>query len=512
MEPAGRRHKWLITLTVMSGAILGSLDASIVNVALPNMRGALSASMEGIAWVSTGYILSSVIVMPIVALLSSRFGRKRFYLFSVVLFTVASTLCGFAWDLASMVSLRIIQGVGAGALIPLAQAILRETFPPEEQPMASGIYGFGVMLGPAIGPTIGGWLTDHYSWPWIFYIKWPVGVITALLIIRYIEDPPFLVRDRGKMDLPGVALLALGLGALQIMLEKGQQRDWFASDLIVLLGSISVLALGLFIRRELTTDKPAVDLKILKNVNLSAASILGGVIGIALMGSLFLIPLFLQQVLHYPAMDAGLTILPRSIAMITAMPIAGRIYNRTGPKLLTAAGFFLLIVSFYQFSRLSLHVGYWDIFLPQFLQGFGFGVIFVSLSTAALSTFEKKFLTAASGLYNVIRQVAGSIGIALAATLLTRGETWNRALLVEHVNVFRGGVPERLDAYAQLLESRGADSTEAAQGALKMLDGIVNQQSVMLSYNHCFYLASVMFVISLPLILLIKGGFPKERN
>ena len=402
----------MITLTVMSGAIMAALDTSIVNVALPNMRGALGASVEEIAWVATGYILSSVIVMPLVALLSSRFGRKRYYIFSVLLFTVASTVCGFAWDLASMITLRVIQGIGGGALIPLAQAILRETFPPEEQAMASGFTAWASCWDPAIGPTLGGWLTDNYSWPWIFYIKWPLGIVAMLLIMRFIEDPPYLVREKGSLDFPGIGFLAIGLGALQIMLEKGQQRDWFASELIVLLAAISGLALILFVWRELKAEKPAVDLRILKNINFACACFLGGLIGLALMGSLFLVPLLLQQLLHYPALDSGLAVVPRSVAMILAMPIAGRLYNRTGPKVIIATGLMLLILSFHQFSSLSLNVGYWDIFIPQFLQGVGFGIIFVSLSTAALSTFEKRAMTAASGLYNVIRQVSGSIGIA----------------------------------------------------------------------------------------------------
>lgn len=509
MEPSGRRHKWLITLTVMSGAILATLDMSIVNVALPNMSGALGASIEEIAWVSTGYILSSVIVMPIVALLSARFGRRRYFIFSVLLFTLASTFCGFAWNLASIVTLRIIQGFGGGALIPLAQAILRETFPPEEQAMASGIYGLGVMLGPAVGPTIGGWLTDNYSWPWIFYIKWPLGIVTVLLILRFIQDPPFLVKQEGRLDFPGIAFMALSLGAFQIMLEKGEQQDWFASNMILALAAVSGMALVLFIWRELKTERPAVDLRILKNVNLASASILGGVIGMALMGSLFLIPLFLQQLLHYPALDSGLAVLPRSIAMIVTMPIAGRLYNRTGPKPMIGAGFLLMIVSFYQMSVLSLNAGYWDIFFPQFVQGIGFGSIFVPLSTAALSTFEKRHLTAASGLYNVIRQVSGSIGIALAATLLTRSENWYRAVLMKNVTAFGDGASERLQAYSSNLLSHGSDYAQAAQTALKMLDRLVMQQALMLSYNRCFYIVSVVFLVSLPLVLLIKG-FPEK--
>ena len=496
----------------MSGAILASLDISIVNVALPYMRGALGASVEEIAWVSIGYILSTVITMPIVALLSSRFGRKRYYLFSVLLFTVASTLCGLTWDLVSMVTLRVIQGIGGGALIPIALAILQETFPPEEQPMAMGIYGLGVMLGPAVGPTLGGWLTDQYSWTWIFYIKWPLGLVTALLILRYIEDPVYLIRDKGKIDFPGIALLTVGLGALQIMLEKGEQRDWFASDMILLLGSISALTLSLFIRRELKTDNPAVDLRILKNVNLASACILAAVIGVAVMGSLFLIPIFLQSVLHYPAMDSGLAILPRSLGMILASPVAGRIYNRTGPKWLTGTGFLILIFSFYQFSTLSLNVGYWDLCFPQLMQGFGFGIIFVALSTAGLSSLEKRLLTAASGIYNVSMQIAGSIGIALAATLLTRGENLNRALLMKNVSVFHDTTPARISAYASALTSSGADLSEAGQGALKLLDGLVMRQAVMLSFNRCFYLGAIMFVFSLPLVFLIKGYSKKPEH
>jgi DHA2 family multidrug resistance protein len=504
-EAYSTKQKWLITFTVMNGAVMGSLDANIVNVALPYMRGALGASVEEIVWVSTGYILSSVIMMPLVATLSARFGRRRFYIFSVVLFTVASTLCGFAQDMATMVTLRVIQGIGGGALIPLAQAILREIFPPEGQAMASGIYGLGVMFGPAIGPTLGGWLTDNYSWPWIFFIKWPLGVVATLLILRYIKDPPFLVREKGRLDFPGIAFLAVGLGALQVMLEEGQRKDWFASEFIVSLAAISCLGLILFVWRELKTEKPAVDIRILKDFNFASACLVNAVIGMALMGSLFLLPLFLQQLLHYPALDAGLALIPRSMGMILMMPVAGIVYNRVGPRLLNGAGILMLILSYYQLSNLSLDIGYWDIFFPQFIQGVGFGIAFVSLSTAAMATFEKRLLVAASGLYNVIRQVAGSIGIALAATLLTRGESWNRAMLVENIHVFSDGTIDRLQAYSSLFFSRGAGEVDAAQSALRALDERVMQQASMLSYNQCFFAAAALFVFTLPLIFLVKG-------
>jgi DHA2 family multidrug resistance protein len=413
-------------------------------------------------------------------------------------------LCGVAWDLGSMVAFRIIQGIGGGALIPVSQAILRETFPPKEQAMAMGIYGVGIILGPAIGPTLGGWLTDNYSWPWIFYINVPVGILNTLLVIRFIEDPPYLVREKGKLDFMGLFFMMVGLGSLQIMLEKGEQKDWFASDFITALAVISCVGLLLFIWRELTTDSPAVNLRILRDINFSSGTFLGGILGMALMGSLFLLPLLLQQLLDYPAFNSGLAMVPRSIAMAFAMPIGGKLYNRFGPRLLIGAGLFVNAVSFYQFSCLSLDVGYWDIFIPQFIQGIGFGLIFVSLSTAALSTIEKSLMTAATGLYNVVRQVFGSIGIALAATLLTQGENWNRAVLVKNVTIFRDSTSNSLHAVWSYLISQGVDPVVAKDMALKMIEGMVMRQSSMLSYNHVFFLIAVIFLFSIPLIILIK--------
>ena len=367
-----------------------------------------------------------------------------------------------------------------------------------------GIYGLGIILGPAIGPTLGGWLTDNYSWPWIFYINVPVGILNTLLVIKFIEDPPYLVREKGKVDFMGLFFMMVGLGSLQIMLEKGEQKDWFASDFIIALAVISCVGLLLFIWRELTTDSPAVNLRILKDINFSSGTFLGGILGMALMGSLFLLPLLLQQLLDYPAFNSGLALVPRSIAMAFAMPLGGRLYNRFGPRLLIGVGLFVNAVSFYQFSRLSLDVGYWDIFIPQFIQGIGFGLIFVSLSTAALSTIEKSLMTAATGLYNVVRQVFGSVGIALAATLLTQGENWNRAVLVKNVTIFRDSASHSLHAVWSYLISQGVDPVVARSMALKMIEGMVMRQSSMLSYNHVFFLIAVIFLFSIPLIILIK--------
>jgi DHA2 family multidrug resistance protein len=500
---AKETNKWIVALTVMTGTIMSALDTSIVNVAIPYMRGNLGASVEEITWVATGYLLSNVIVMPLVALLSSRFGRKKFYMFSVFLFTVASACCGMAWDLTSLTAFRIIQGLGGGGLIPVSQAILREKFPQEEQGMAMGIYGFGIVLGPAFGPTIGGWLTDHYSWPWIFYINIPVGIINLLMVARFIRDPHYLVREKGKIDLSGLVFMAIGLGALQIMLEKGEMKDWFQSQFIVRLFVISCIALLFFVVRELTADRPAVNLRILKDVNFTTGTLLGGLLSMGLYGSLFLLPLFLQQLLGYPAFDSGLTLIPRSIAMALIMPIAGGFYNRLGPRFLIAAGLAVCAYSFYQLSAMSLDVGYWDLFVPQFIQGLGFGMIFVSLSTVALSTIAKPKMTAATGLYNVFRLVFGSIGIAITATQLDRGVSRYRAILVENVTYFRDAAGYWYSALTQAVTSRGTDPMTAPLQAQRLIDGETMRQASMLAYNHVFFLIACLLTLSLPFVLLL---------
>ncbi len=497
-------NKWMITVTVMTGTVLSALDASIVNVALPYMRGNLGASVEEITWVATGYMLSNVITMPLVALLSSRFGRKRFYILSVVLFTVSSILCGTARHLSSLVVFRVIQGIGGGALIPIAQAILRETFPLEEQGMAMGIYGLGVVMGPAFGPTLGGWLTDHYAWPWIFYVNVPIGVINLLLVSRYIQDPPYLVREKGRIDWLGVGLLAVGLGALQVMLERGEQKDWFSSTFIVYLAVVAAIGILLFVWRELVAERPAVDLRVLRNVTFATGTMIGGVLGMGLYGTLFLMPLLLEQLLNYPAFDAGLALMPRSLAMAVTMPLAGSLYNRAGPRFLIGLGLVVSAFSFWQLSRLSLEVGFKDIVLPQFVQGVGFGMIFVALSTVALSTIEKPRMQAATGLYNVVRLIFGSVGIAVFATQLEKGGQGYRAVLVEHITAYRDTAVESLAALSRLMLSRGSDLATAREQALGLLSGEVTRQAVMLSYNRVFFLVACLFVVSAPLIVLLR--------
>jgi DHA2 family multidrug resistance protein len=504
-------HKWIIAGSVMVGTIMAVLDTTIVNVALPSISGTMGATIEQITWVVTGYILANVIIMPLVALLSQRFGRKNFYLANVVIFTIASMACGLARNLPMMVFFRALQGIGGGVLLTVSQAILRETFPAEEQGTAMGIFGLGVVLAPAFGPTLGGWLIDKYSWPWIFYINVPIGIINLILVSRFVEDPPYLIRKKGDIDWFGLALMITGLGALQLMLEEGQRNDWFQSGFIIRLAITAVVGLTLFVWRELTARNPAVNLRILRNVSFASATALGGVLGIALNGSLFLLPLFLQNLLGYPAMKSGLALMPRSLAMAVIMPIGGRFYNKIGPRLLVGAGLIVTGFSFWDLSHLTSQVGFMDILWPQVWQGVGFSLIFVALSTAALATIPRPDVTAATGLYNVSRQVFGSVGIAVAATQLTSGVTTYHAILAERAGQANATAISWLSqTTAAMMARTGADFTTARMQALKLLDGMVTRQATVLSYNRVFVLVAMLFIFALPLVFLLKRGHAVE--
>ncbi len=445
------------------------------------------------------------------AMICMRFGRRRFYLFSVAAFTLTSLLCGLANNLPLLVVARILQGVSGGALGPLSQSIIRERFEPHEQGTAMGIFGLGVVIGPALGPTFGGWLVDNFSWPSIFYINIPLGIINILMVMRYLHDPPYLNREKCSLDVTGIALMIIGLGAMQLMLEEGARNDWFASGFIMSLLMLSVAGLVLFVWRELTIEWPAVDLSLLGDRNFAAGVTISGMLGMGLFASMFLLPMFLQQLLGYPALDAGLTLIPRSIAMGLTLPLAGRLYNRLGPKILVTTGLLLSSGSFFLMTRISLEVAYWNLFLIQALQGIGFGMTFVSVSTTALATVERSRMMAASGLYNVFRQVFGSIGIAVAATLFVRGQSVQRVHLVADITPYSIHATRWLEQVAFKLQLRGSDVTSAKLKALHLLDGLVTRQAAMLSFNHVYFLLMILFLATLPLVLLLnKAGKQRE--
>ncbi len=484
------------------------LDSSIVNVSLADMAGNMGATIEEITWVVTAYILANVLVMPIIGMLSARFGRKRLYLTAIITFTAASMLCGMSNSLTTMVAFRVIQGLAGGVLVTVPQAILRESFPPNEQGLAMGIYGMGIVLAPAIGPTLGGWITDQYTWPWIFFINVPIGILNLLMVQRIIEDPPYLVRTKAPIDFTGLAFMIAGLGAFQLMLEEGEDNDWFSSTFIVRLAIISAVGMLLFVWRELKTDRPAVNIRLLANVRFTAATFLGGVMGMGLNGVLFILPLFLQNLLGYDAMQAGFMLMPRSIAMLFMMPVAGRMYNRFGPRLLVAVGLGFLVFGFWGLGQLTTSVGYWDLAWPQIWQGVGFSFLFAALSTAALAGVPKPEITEATGLYNVVRQVMGSIGIAVAATLLTHSEATYHAVLAERAS---GPVAQTWIANTMAgLQRLGATAADAREHALALLDYLVSRQATVLAYNHIFELVAIMFAVVAPLLFLIPRSGHSE--
>jgi DHA2 family multidrug resistance protein len=503
-------NKWVVAGTVLTGTIMAVLDSSIVNVALPHMRGTFGATVEQITWVATGYILANVIIMPLIGLLSVHLGRKHLYMASVAVFTVASMLAGMARSLPEMIVFRIIQGAGGGAIIPISQAILRESFPFEEQGTAMGLYGLGVVLAPAFGPTLGGWLTDTYSWPWVFYVNVPIGVVNIFLVSRFIHDPPYMQRRRGIIDVIGLSLLMVGLGSLQLMLEKGQEKDWFSSDMIVTLAVLAAVGLVLFVWRELKVDHPAVNIRLLRNIPFTSATAIGGVLGMGLYGSLFILPLFLQQILGYPAFNSGLALMPRSLAMGIVMPISGRLYNRLGPRFLVGSGLLVSAWSFWSLGTLSPDTSPWSILAPQIWQGVGFGLIFVALSTAALAPISKRNLTEASGLYNVVRQVFGSVGIALAATVITGRTTAYHLALGGNVTPYNDSATGWLRGAAGALTARGMDPSSAGETSLRFLDRAVTQQASILAYNHAFMLVAGVFLVCLPMAFLLHGGVKPE--
>lgn len=505
MPPTNERavNKWLVTVSVMTGTLMSAINTSSVNVALPYIQGTIGASTTEITWVVASYLLANVIIMPVVALLGLRFGRKKFYFACSFLFTVGSIACGFADSLSTLIIFRILQGLGGGALVPLAQAIMRETFPPHQHGTAMGIYGLGVVLGPALGPSIGGYITDTYSWHWVFFANVPFGILNMFLVALFIFDPSYFQKRKVHIDYWGLVLLVVGLGALQIMLQKGEEENWFESALIQRLAITSFVGITLFIIWELIAKSPAVNLRILKNINLSVGTFIGGILGVGLYGSLFLLPRLLQQLLGYPAFNSGVALIPRAIAMAIAMPLAGLLYNRLKVKLI-AFGLILSIISFFQLSHLNLSVDYWAIFLPQFLQGLGFGFIFVPLSTTAFITIEKPLLTAATGLYNVVRQVAGSVGTAIAATGISAGMNHYRAMIVEHVNVYNNITSDRLTLFQDVLHQRGSSSFTAEAQAYKLLERTVNTQSSMLAYNRVFFVILCLFLVSLFLLVLFR--------
>jgi len=489
---------------VMLAVVLEILDTSIVNVALPTMMGNLGATVDEISWVATSYIIANVVVIPMTSWLAARFGRRRYFVASILIFTAASFLCGTARSLPTLVAFRVLQGLGGGALLSLSQSILVETFPPERQGSGQAIFGMGAMLGPSLGPTLGGWITDRWSWPWIFYVNVPLGIAAALLCFRYLPPPPVVPRRSESVDWTGIALLIAGVTALQTLLERGNRLDWFESDFIIALAVTAVAAIALFVVHELRTEHPVVNLRVLRHRALVIGCAWGAAMGIGLYGSVFLLPLFTQNLLRYTSWQSGIVILPSSIATAITMPIAGRLVWRLGPAWLLGAGLAVFAPALFAMSHWTLQSGYWDLFWPQVGRGVAMGLMFVPLSTATLRSLPPADLLQGAGLYNLFRQLGGSMGIAVLATLVDHRSTLHHALLAEHVTPLAPTTRIRLDALAAGLAARGLDPESARAAAYAALDRIVAAQASLLAFRDCYQVILLVFLALAPLVPLLR--------
>lgn len=486
---------------------MAAVDSSVVNVALPHIQTTYSVTTQEVTWVTTSYLIAVVIIMPLTAWLGTVIGRKRMYLLAVTIFTLASVACGLSRTLAQLIAFRVLQGLGAGALQPVAQAIMRETYPIEEQGVAMGFYGMVVLLGPAIGPTLGGWLTDNLSWPWIFFVNVPVGAVAMTMAARYIADPAYM-RARGlqRVDAVGILLLAVGLASLQTLLEEGEAAGWFASTSVVTLTAVSVAALTVFVIWELRVPAPAVDLRVLKNLSFAAGTAIGGILGLTLFGSLILLPFFLQNLLHYSATQSGLTLMPRSLTMVLLMPVAGMLYNRLGVYVMLPFGLVLGSGAAFMMARLTLESGSLQILLPQLIQGVGFSFVFVSLSTTALSTIPRARMQYATGLYNLVRQLGGSLGTAIVVALVDHRLAEVSARLAGYASAYNPIFVQRWQALRGGLMARGMDASTAGQQALALLGAAMHRQASVIAFNYVFALIGILSLACLPLVLLLRRG------
>lgn len=493
-------NPWLIASAVMLATFMEVLDTSVANVALPHIAGNLSASTEEATWVLTSYLIANAIILPATGWLTTVFGRKKFLIVCIIIFTVASALCGAATNLNMLIIARILQGAGGGALQPIAQSVLLESFPPIKRGAAMAVYGLGVVVAPIIGPTLGGWITDNYSWRWIFYINLPIGIAAAFMANAFVEDPPYLRNQKpGRIDYIGFSLMAIGLATLELTLDLGQQRDWFSSPTIIFTAVTAVIMLVSFVVWELYVDEPIVNLRVFANRNFAVGSILIAGVGVVLYGSTALLPLFLQTLLGYPAVQSGLAVSPRGFGSVISMLIVGRLIGKIDGRYLIAFGFLVLAYSTNIFTNITLEIAQTNIIIPMIISGFAMGFVFVPLTTMSMGTLSNEQISNASGIYNLMRNTGGSIGIAAMTTLLTRGGQIHQDALSGSLNQYSIAFQ---NAVQQIQSSLGPGST--VQQAYGVLYGTLLQQASLLSYIDNFRLLAFICLICAPSAFLFK--------
>jgi DHA2 family multidrug resistance protein len=507
MTPAAEHravNPWIVAIAVMFATFMEVLDTTVVNVSLPHIAGNLSATIDESTWVLTSYLVANAIVLPLTGWLASHFGRKRLLMTSVAGFTISSLLCGIAPNLPFLVAFRLLQGATGGAMQPLSQAVLLEAFPPHERGKAMGFWGLGIVVAPIVGPVVGGWLTDTYSWRWVFYINLPVGIASLIMTKLYVFDPSYLRRETQRIDYWGIGLLALWIGTLQLALDLGQERDWFSSVFISTLVFMSVGGLIAFLVRELTTREPVVDLRVFRIRSYSTGVFLMTTLGFVLYGSLVLLPIMLQTLLGYPSLQAGIAMAPRGLGSLIGMPLVGLLIGRFDPRKMVGIGLIVGAGTLFWLGELNLNAGYWDIFWPQFFQGLGLSALFVPLTTISMDPIPRERMGNATSLFNLMRNLGGSIGIATTGTLLARKQQEYINIMGSHVTSYSPSAQSWLESMRQGFIASGSDPVTATQRAYAAVFGVVQRQASMVSFVHLFRMLGIIFLLLLPLVLLMR--------
>lgn len=507
------RARFIIAFTVTLATMLELVDTSIVNVAVPHMMGSLGATLEEITWVATGYVVANVIVLPISSWLANWFGRRNYFALSIMLFIFASLMCGNADTLGGLVFWRIVQGLGGGGLMSTAQAILFETFPPKEAGTGMAIFGLGIMTGPMLGPTLGGYITDAASWPWIFYINIPLGAIALVLALMYVPEQKYGSRAE-QVDWVGLMLLIISVGCLQIMLERGGKLDWWESREIVAFAATSASAMALFVWNELRHPHPIVDLRMLKNSQFAVSLVFGFIVGAALYSVVFIFPVYAQTLLGFTAWDTGMAVLPGAVASGVTMAFVAKLLPRTTMDMrwLVAAGGLIFAYSMWSHSLFTTQSGMQDFFWPMVLRGVGLGLVFVPLNNLALGNLPPEQIAPASGMYNLLRQLGGSVGIASSTTLFAQFQQGNRGEMLHHISQFSHAATQRLAQLEHYMRMQGDSVAVAHQKALMLLDGMLRKQAAMLAFDHLFLVFGLMMLAALPLLLLMQSARFSRRG
>jgi DHA2 family multidrug resistance protein len=489
----------------MSSAVLEVLDTSVVNVSLPHIAGSLSATVDESTWVLTSYLIANAVILPISGWLANLIGRKRLLLTVVSGFTLSSVLCGLAPSLGALIFFRVLQGTTGGGLQPLSQAILLEEFPREERGKAMAFWGLGIVAAPILGPTLGGWITDTYSWRWVFYINLPIGILSLVMISLFLYDPPYIRRGTLRVDLWGLGMLAVGMAALQIMLDKGQEEDWFASHFIVMLALTAAVMLTAFVIRELYTPQPIVRFGLLRYRSFAAGMVLITVLGFVLYGSLVLLPLFMQTLLGWTAVTAGIWTSPRGVATALCMPLVGYLLGKGwDARLMLIFGFVIASMAFFGYSHMSLQSGTWDILLHQINQGAGMAFVFVPLTMLTMDPIPKAETGYATSLYSVMRNIGSSVGISFVTTWVARRSQFHQSILAAHVTSYNLQTQQFLGLARGLFFHQGSDWSTAGKRSLDVLYGMLQQQAALISFIEVFRIMGFLFLATVPLVLLMR--------